>query len=111
MKRAEVEKAMATMSVVQQCVLLELSRSTFYYQPAGEDAYNLALMRRINEQFTKRPFYGVPRMTVSLRRLGYGVNPKRVRRLMRVIGLEAIYPKPRLSANGPDHKVYPYLLK
>ena len=111
MKRAEVEKAMGPMSVVQQCGLLELSRSTFYYQPVGEDAYNLNLMRLIDEQFTKRPFYGVPRMTASLRRMGYGVNPKRVRRLMRVMGLEAIYPKPRLSANGSDHKVYPYLLK
>jgi putative transposase len=111
MKRTEVEKVLATMSVVRQCGLLELSRSTFYYQPVGEDAYNLALMRRIDEQFTKRPFYGVPRMTASLRMMGYGVNPKRVRRLMRVMGLEAIYPKPRLSANGPDHKVYPYLLK
>jgi putative transposase len=111
MNRAEVKKVLATMSVVRQCGLLELSRSTFYYQPVGEDAYNLALMRRIDEQFTKRPFYGVPRMTASLRRMGYEVNPKRVRRLMRVMGFEAIYPKPRLSANGPDHKVYPYLLK
>jgi len=111
MKRAEVQKAMAAMSVVQQCGLLDLARSTFYYQPAGEDAYNLTLMRLIDEQFTKRPFYGVPRMTASLRMMGYGVNPKRVRRLMRVMGLEAIYPKPRLSANGSDHKVYPYLLK
>jgi putative transposase len=110
MKRAEVGKE-TMMSVVQQCGLLELSRSTFYYQPAGENPYNLALMRLIDEQFTKRPFYGVPRMTASLRTMGHGVNPKRVRRLMRVMGLEAIYPKPRLSANGPDHKVYPYLLK
>jgi putative transposase len=111
MKRTEVEKVLATMSVVRQCGLLELSRSTFYYQPLGEDAHNLALMRRIDEQFTKRPFYGVARMTASLRIMGYGVNPKRVRRLMRVMGLEAIYPKPRLSVHGPDHKVYPYLLK
>jgi len=111
MKRAEVEKETAMMSVVQQCGLLELSRSTFYYQPVGENTYNLALMRLIDERFTKRPFYGVPRMTASLRAMGHGVNPKRVRRLMRVMGLEAIYPKPRLSANGPDHKVYPYLLK
>jgi putative transposase len=110
-KRAEVEKALAMMSVVRQCGLLELSRSTFYYQPLGEDAYNLGLMRLIDEQFTKRPFYGVPRMTACLRAMGFGVNPKRVRRLMRVMGLEAIYPKPRLSANGPDHKIYPYLLK
>ena len=63
MKRAEVQKAMAAMSVVQQCGLLELARSTFYYQPVGEDAYNLELMRRIDEQFTKRPFYGVPGST------------------------------------------------
>jgi putative transposase len=111
MKRTEVEKALAMMSVVRQCGLLELSRSTFYYRPVGEAAYNLGLMRLIDEQFTKRPFYGVPRMTACLRAMGYGVNPKRVRRLMRVMGLEAIYPKPRLSANGPDHKVYPYLLK
>jgi putative transposase len=110
-KRAEVEKALAMMSVVRQCGLLELSRSTFYYRPVGEDAYNLGLMRLIDEQFTKRPFYGVPRMTACLRAMGFGVNPKRVRRLMRVMGLEAIYPKPRLSAHGPDHKVYPYLLK
>jgi putative transposase len=108
MKRAEVEKESMMMSVVRQCGLLELSRSTFYYEPEGENVFNLGLMRLIDEQFTKRPFYGVPRMTASLRRIGYGVNPKRVRRLM---GLEAIYPKPRLSANGPDHKVYPYLLK
>lgn len=111
MKRAEVEKEPGAMPVVWQCGLLELSRSTFYYQPVGEDAYNLRLMRLIDEQFTKRPFYGVPRMTAGLRRMGYGVNPKRVRRLMREMGLEAIYPKPRLSAAGPDHKVYPYLLK
>jgi putative transposase len=110
-KRTEVEKALAMMSVVRQCGLLELPRSTFYYQPVGEDAYNLGLMRLIDEQFTKRPFYGVPRMTACLRAMGFGVNPKRVRRLMRVMGLEAIYPKPRLSAHGPDHKVYPYLLK
>jgi putative transposase len=99
------------MSVVRQCGLLDLSRSTFYYQPVGEDAYNLALMRRIDEEFTKRPFYGVARMTARLGMMGHGVNPKRVRRLMRVMGLEAIYPKPRLSANGPGHQVYPYLLK
>jgi putative transposase len=106
-----VEKAMATMSVVRQCGLLELPRSTLYYEPVGENDFNLGLMRLIDEQFTKRPFYGVARLTASLRRLGFEVNPKRVRRLMRVMGLEAIYPKPRLSANGPGHKVYPYLLK
>jgi len=83
----------------------------FYYQPVGEATYNLGLMPLIDEQFTMRPFYGVPRMTACLREMGYGVNLKRVRRLMRVMGFEAIYLKPRLSANGPNHKVYPYLLK
>jgi len=63
MKRTEVEKALAMMSVVRQCGLLELSRSTFYYRPVGKAAYNLGLMRLIDEQFTRRPFYGVPRMT------------------------------------------------
>ena len=68
-------------------------------------------MRLMDEQFTKHPFYGVARLWASLRRQGHVVNPKRVRRLMRTMGLEAIYPKPRLSANGSDHKIYPYLLK
>ena len=108
LKRAEVGEGM---SIVRQCGLLELARSSFYYQPLGETTMNLALMRWIDEEFTKRPFYGVARMTASLRRLGFEVNPKRIRRLMRLMGLEAIYPKPRLSAAGPGHKVYPYLLK
>jgi len=111
MKRAEVKKELAMMSVVRQCELLKLRRSTFYYQPLGENACNLALMRLIDEEFTKRPFYGVARMTARLRAMGHRVNPKRVRRLMRVMGLEAVYPKPRLSRKGPGHKVYPYLLK
>jgi len=97
--------------VSRQCDLLDLSRSSFYYAPVGEDGYNLLLMRLIDEQFTKTPFYGVRRMTVWLRRQGHQVNRKRIRRLMRLMGLMAVYPKPRLSAPGPDHKVYPYLLK
>ncbi|MGB8952300.1 MAG: IS3 family transposase [Candidatus Aminicenantales bacterium] len=68
-------------------------------------------MRLIDEQFTKIPFYGVRRMTAWLQRNGHTVNRKRVRRLMRLMGLMAIYPKPRLSVAGPDHKIYPYLLK
>jgi putative transposase len=111
LKRAEVEKETAKMSIVRRCGLLELPRSSFYYQPLGETTMNLAFMRWIDEEFTKRPFYGVARMTASLRRQGFEVNPKRIRRLMRRMGLEAIYPKPRLSTNGPGHKVYPYLLK
>jgi len=88
-----------------------MPRSSFYYCPTGEDEYNLMLMRLIDEEFTRHPFYGVRRMKAWLRTQGYWVNRKRVSRLMRLMGLIAIYPKPRLSANGPDHKVYPYLLK
>jgi putative transposase len=96
--------------VVRQCELLDMPRSSFYYCPTGEDEYNLMLMRRIDEEFTRHPFYGVRRMKAWLRAQGYWVNRKRVSRLMRLMGLTAIYPKPRLSANGPDHKVYPYLM-
>jgi putative transposase len=110
-KRTKVETRPAGMSILRQCELLELARSTFYYQPLGENAYNLMLMRLIDEQFTKRPFYGIPRMTAWLRATGHLVNEKRIRRLMRRMGLETIYPKPRLSVNGTDHKIYPYLLK
>ena len=97
----------------RQCELLGLSRSSLYYNSTQRDmAYNEQLMRRIDEEYTARPFYGVARMTVWLRRCGYQVNPKRVRRLMRQIGLEAIYPRRRRSLSQPDaqHKVYPYLL-
>jgi len=97
--------------VSRQCELFELSRSSFYYHPQEEESLNLDLMRMIDEQFTKRPFYGARKMTVHLRASGHPVNRKRVRRLMRVMGIMAIYPKPRLSAGGPNHKIYPYLLK
>ena len=102
------------MSIAQQCDLLGLPRSTWYYPPAGETAENLALMRLLDEQYTRTPFYGVERMTVWLRQQGYTVNPKRVRRLLRRMGVEAIYPKPRLSLPGAGEnggKRYPYLLR
>lgn len=97
--------------IARQCELLALSRSSFYYSPHGDDSYNLQLMNLIDEQFTKTPFYGVPKMMAWLRTVGHPVNPKRVRRLMRQMGLEAIYPKPRTSQSGPHHTIYPYLLK
>lgn len=96
--------------VVRQCDLLDLSRSSFYYCPAGEDDDNLELMRLIDEEFTRHPFYGVRKMKAWLRTQSIRVNRKRVSRLMRLMGLVPIYPKPRLSANGPAHKVYPYLI-
>ena len=95
----------------RQCELLGLSRSSLYYEPGGEAVEDLRLMRRIDEQYTARPFYGSRRMTIWLNERGEGVNRKRVQRLMRAMGLEAIYPKPRLSTAGKGHRIYPYLLR
>jgi len=106
-----IEPGHPALSVRRQCELLGLSRSSLYYEPGGEAAEDLRLMRRIDEQYTARPFYGSRRMTVWLNEQGEGVNRKRVRRLMRVMGLEAIYPKPRLSLAGKGHRIYPYLLR
>lgn len=97
-------------SIRRQCELLGLNRSTFYYAPATASECNLRLMRLIDEQYTKTPFYGWPRMTAHVRRLGLQVNHKRVQRLMQTMGLQAIYPKPRPSTAAKDHKIYPYLL-
>jgi putative transposase len=98
-------------SIRRQCKLLDLTRSTLYYSNQPENEENLALMRLIDKQYTAMPYYGVRRMTASLRQSGYAVNPKRVRRLMRLMGLEAIYPKPNTSQANRSHVVYPYLLK
>jgi len=97
--------------VVAQCRLLKVARSTLYYRPAPVSMDDLAVMRRIDELFLVSPFYGSRRMTAVLRREGWPVNRKRVRRLMRVMALEAIYQKPNTSRKHPDHKVYPYLLR
>ena len=99
------------LSVVEQCDLLNLARSSFYYQPKGPSEADLILARLIDEQYMKTPFYGSRRMTIVLQRLGYNVNRKRVQRLMRELGIEAIYPRPNLSKVNSEHQVYPYLLK
>jgi putative transposase len=99
------------LSVRRQCELLGLNRSGLYYEPAGETPEALRLMRLIDEQYTACPFYGSRRMTEWLTQRGEEVNRKRVRRLMRTMGLEAIYPKPRTTIAGKGHKVYPYLLR
>ena len=106
-----VERENSRISVLRQCHLLGLSRASLYYHPAGEDEYNLRLMRLIDEQFTATPFYGVPRMTAWLRNEGHQVNRKRIRRLLRLMGLEAIYPRPNLSRPVENRCVYPYLLR
>jgi len=97
-------------SVRRQCELLRVSRSGLYYEPAGESAEDLAVMRRIDEIHLERPFYGTRRVTQELR-VECGINRKRVQRLMRLMGLEAIAPKPKTSRKGPEHPIFPYLLR
>ena len=110
-KRALIEPEHSQLSIRRQCKLVGLNRATFYYLPAPESAFNLHLMRLIDEQYTRTPFYGWPRMTAHLRRQGFEVNHKRVQRLMGKMGLQAIYPKRRTSIAAQGHKVYPYLLR
>ena len=100
-----------SLSIRRQCELVGLNRATFYYRPAQESELNLALMRLIDQQYTRTPFYGWLRMTIYLRKQGHAINPKRVRRLMHKMGLQAVYPKRRTTIAAPGHKVYPYLLR
>jgi putative transposase len=106
-----VEVAHPSISVSRQCELLGLSRSSLYYRSRGVDERDLWMMHLLDEQYTRTPFYGSRRMTAWLRSMGYLVNRKKVVRLMREMGIEAIYPKPRLSVAGKKHKIYPYLLR
>lgn len=110
-KMSLIEVGHPALSVRRQCELLGLNRSSLDYEPAGETPEDLRLMRLIDEQYTACPFYGSRRMTEWLIRRGEEVNRKRVQRLMRLMGLEAIYPKPRLSTAGQGHKIYPHLLR
>jgi putative transposase len=108
---ALVDRADAVLSTVAQCRLLKVARSTLYYRPAPVSADDLVVMRRMDELHLAWPFYGSRRMAAVLRRDGWPANRKRVKRLMRVMGLEAIYQKPNTSRRHPGHKVYPYLLR
>ena len=101
----------AEISIRRQCELLGVNRARLYYQPLGENEENLRLMRLLDEEYTRTPFYGSRRMTAWLGTKGFEVNRKRVSRLMTVMGIEAVYPKPRLSQPGEGHKIYPYLLR
>jgi len=96
--------------MVRQCTLLGISRSGLYYQPMGVSEEDLTLMKLIDHQYLTTPFYGTRRMAAWLRNQGYEVNRKRVRRLMRIMGLKTIYRRPRTSKPAPGHKIYPYLL-
>lgn len=100
------------MSVRTQCRLLGVNRSTVYYQQQGVKQSDLEVMRLLDEQYTRTPYYGVERMTAQFKKKGIVIGHNRVRRLMRLMGLEAIYPKPRLSRPGrPEHRTYPYWLR
>jgi len=106
-----IEAGHRDLSVAKQCELLSISRSSFYYEPKGETALNHSLMRQIDKQFLETPFYGVRQMTWHLRNEGHRVNEKRIRRLMRLMGLMPIYQKPNTSKPTKGHKIYPYLLR
>ncbi len=106
MLRQWIEPAHPWLTIPQQCDLLGLPRSTYYYHPRPESAENLRLLRQLDELYMERPYFGSRRMAVKL-----AVNRKRIQRLMRILGIEAHYPKPHLSRSHPDHKIYPYLLR
>ena len=108
-----IEPDFREIPVSRQCELISLSRASYYYKPChdAEEEYNRLLMRLVDEQYTKTPFYGSRNMTTCLKRQGYKVNRKRIRRLMKQMGLEAVYPKPNLSKGIKEHKKYPYLLR
>ena len=106
-----VEPAHETISIQRQCELVGLVRSMWYYEPKPENPEDLRLMRLLDEQYMKTPFYGVLKMMEWLKTIKECVNPKRVRRLLRKMGLMAIFPKRNLSKPAPGHKIYPYLLR
>ena len=109
-----IEPTHRELSIKRQCELLGLNRASYYYEPASESELNLTLMRLIDEMYMETPEYGYPRMTQMLRRAGYGVNRKRVARLMRLMGIQAIYPRrkhPKTTIRDENHQIYPYLLR
>ena len=109
-RRAMVERVNPVLPVSQQCRLLAVSRSAVYRKPAEVNAADLAMMALIDRQYLARPYYGSRRMAAWLTTQGHVVNRKRVRRLMRLLGLVAIYPRPNTSKPAAAHKIYPYLL-
>ena len=109
-RRLMIEPDNRQISIVKQCNILGISRSGYYYSPRPESPENLKIMRMMDEQYLKTPFYGTRRMHAHINYQGYSVNIKRIRRLLHLMGLEAIYPKPNISKHLPGHKIYPYLL-
>ena len=110
-RREMVDRRHPALSTLRQCALLGISRSGVYYRPRGPSRNDLAVMKQIDQQYLATPFYGSRRMRVWLGRQGCRASRKRVQRLMRTMGLSAIYRRPRTSKPAPGHKVYPYLLR
>lgn len=110
-RQAMITKEHSKLSVREQCRLLSISRSGYYREPVPVSALNLKLMELIEEKYTAMPYYGSPKLHQYVLDLGYRVNIKRVQRLMKVMDIQALYPKPRTSQPGDGHKIYPYLLK
>src|SRR6187551_267376 len=110
-RRQMIDPEHPELSIVRQCELVSISRSGFYYQPAGETPLNLALMRLIDRQFLETPWYGSRQMARHLRREGYTVGRKGIGRLMARMGLAPIYQRPRTTVPHPEHRIYPYLLR
>ena len=110
-RRELVDRQHQTLSIVRQCALLGVGRSSLYYRPKETSQQGLSLMREMDRQYLETPFYGSRRMRASLERQGMPVSRKRVQRLMRVMGLRAIYRQPRTSQPAPERRVYPYLLR
>ena len=110
-RRRMIEPEHPRLSVVRQCELVLISRSAFYHRPAGETLLNLELMRLVDTQFLETPWYGSRQMARHLRREGYVVGRKRIRRLMARMGLTPIYQRPRTTVPNPEHRIFPYLLR
>jgi putative transposase len=110
-RRLLVDKNHPEISITRQCKLLQISKGALYYKPKPVDSYTLILMDLLDEQHTRSPFYGSRRLTAYLNTLGHPVNRKRVQRLMKLMRIEAIYPKPRTTKRNGTHQIYPYLLK
>ncbi|MFN8432048.1 MAG: IS3 family transposase [Spirosomataceae bacterium] len=107
-----VEKEESETSIVRQCDLVGVCRSTLYYKPTGQESdLNLEIMQELDKQYMKTPFYGKRRMTTHLNMFGYSINIKRTSCLMHLMGLKALYPKPNTSLPDKEHEKYPYLLK
>jgi putative transposase len=110
-RRQMIEPEHPQLSIVRQCELVSISRSGFYHRPAEETPLNLELMRLIDAQFLETPWYGSRQMTRHLRREGYAIGRKRIRRLMAKMGLAPIYQRPRTTVPNPEHRIFPYLLR